>query len=649
MKKIHYSLTQDDFRLQRDEFLELLRLKGGEDKFRRVLASLASMLFWGSLFGVYAAAAPWNFSDSSKNNVALLMFSILLASLVFLAYWARSGKYLEFLKRFSGDFHFGMHEHGLHIWNDKGRKYLPWHELKAIHATGNNIFFQYGPHQALYLPVRVFQDEQEKIDFLAEIKSRWLNDPANSHKAALPESFQPATSLLATEIKALLLNLGSALNLVFFLRVEARSFRSSYWQAWMLCLAGFAISLAGDYILSRPEPIFSPFGFLTFFSYVLFGLLASLLVSIRLGAKEMVLPVFVVMASADVWINAFMYSINIAASLDAQGWAAGRLGSLDWAVYLLLAVWWLLVVARVLGLLFHLPTPSAVHYSSLMLMVSLVVPLYLPEQNLFFAGRDRDEDSYRPRYNVEDVYYKQGELMNRALSAIDPGTPEKAELYLLAFAGYGDEKVFTNEVNFVKDEFDKSHGTKGRSLVLGNNPETVESRPLANIHNLNRALADMAGKMNVEEDVLFLFLTSHGSEESGLGVEMWDMGMKDIDPKTLRKALDDSGIKNRVVVVSACYSGHFIEPLKDPNTLVISASAKDRTSFGCGDKTEFTYFGEAYFKHALVKQPSFVEAFDVALQEIRQREKAEGIKASDPQIFVGSDIREKLTRLNRGS
>ena len=63
--------------------------------------------------------------------------------------------------------------------------------------------------------------------------------------------------------------------------------------------------------------------------------------------------------------------------------------------------------------------------------------------------------------------------------------------------------------------------------------------------------------------------------------------------------LDDAGIRNRVIVVSSCYSGTFVDALRDDDTLVMTASAKDRNSFGCSNEADFTYFGKAYFDEAL--------------------------------------------------
>ena len=109
--------------------------------------------------------------------------------------------------------------------------------------------------------------------------------------------------------------------------------------------------------------------------------------------------------------------------------------------------------------------------------------------------------------------------------------------------------------------------------------------------------------------------------------------------------LDDARIKWRIIVVSACYSGGFIEPLKDDFTLIITASAADRTSFGCGSESEATYFGDALFQHALRFEDSFVKAFEQAKQRIEQRERAEKREPSNPQIFIGDDMAAKLPKL----
>ena len=106
--------------------------------------------------------------------------------------------------------------------------------------------------------------------------------------------------------------------------------------------------------------------------------------------------------------------------------------------------------------------------------------------------------------------------------------------------------------------------------------------------------------MDPEEDVLFLFLTSHGTKDGRLSIALYpSAGSRTSPPPELRKMLDDAGIRNRVIVVSSCYSGTFVDALRDDDTLVMTASAKNRNSFGCSNEADFTYFGKAYFDEAL--------------------------------------------------
>jgi hypothetical protein len=109
--------------------------------------------------------------------------------------------------------------------------------------------------------------------------------------------------------------------------------------------------------------------------------------------------------------------------------------------------------------------------------------------------------------------------------------------------------------------------------------------------------------------------------------------------------LDGAGIKWRIIVVSACYSGGFIDPLKDEYTLIMTASAADRTSFGCGSESDATYFGDALFGHAFRVEDSFVKAFAEAKARIEARERAEELRPSEPQLFVGQAMAAKLPKL----
>ncbi|HEY8025059.1 MAG TPA: C13 family peptidase, partial [Burkholderiaceae bacterium] len=190
--------------------------------------------------------------------------------------------------------------------------------------------------------------------------------------------------------------------------------------------------------------------------------------------------------------------------------------------------------------------------------------------------------------------------------------------------------------------FKKRFDTSGHAALLINNPATLKETPIASDTSLQAVLDRVGQMMDRDKDILFLYMTSHGSHDHKFSLEMGNFRFEDLDPVTLRRILDASTIKRRVVVIAACYAGGFIDALKDDNTLVIAAAAPDKTSFGCSNEEDFTYFGRAYFNEALRKTDSFTDAFDIARPAITAREKTQGYEPSNPQMFEGAGIKHAL-------
>ena len=242
----------------------------------------------------------------------------------------------------------------------------------------------------------------------------------------------------------------------------------------------------------------------------------------------------------------------------------------------------------------------------------------------------------------EQVFHLQGQLIERALAGVKPGRAGVPELYFVGFAPDSSQDVFVNELRFVRSLFEERFGAAGRTIALANSNDTLEELPIASVTNLGRALTRVAEAMNGDEDTLFLFLTAHGYRDHRLSAVQPPLELASLTPTALSRMLQEAGIKWRVIVVSACYSGGFIEPLRDDNSLVITAAAPDRASFGCEPGREFTYFGEAYFRDALIRTKSFTRAFEMAKQAVGKQEEAEKLEASLPQMWVGRAIAERL-------
>jgi Peptidase C13 family len=231
----------------------------------------------------------------------------------------------------------------------------------------------------------------------------------------------------------------------------------------------------------------------------------------------------------------------------------------------------------------------------------------------------------------------QPELVDRALAELQSSTDGAPHLYFVGFAGYGSAAVFKREVVAVRELFNERFGTKGRSVALINHNTTVNEFPLASAPNLERVLQHLGKVMDTSRDTLFLFLTSHG-DRALFAVEMPGVQLANLTPAMLKTMLDRSGIKNTVVVVSACHSGSFIPALASPTRMVIAAARADRTSFGCDDKRDWTYFGDAYFNKALREETSFKRAFARAKGLVEQWESNDRLTPSLPQMMGGEAL-----------
>jgi hypothetical protein len=252
--------------------------------------------------------------------------------------------------------------------------------------------------------------------------------------------------------------------------------------------------------------------------------------------------------------------------------------------------------------------------------------------------------SREPDIDVEATFYRQPALVNEALKNILPTPGDRPQMYFVGLAPNSQQDVFKKELLGAQAIFDEHFGTRGRSISLVNHRDTAATTALANATNLGVVLNGIGKVMNPKKDVLVLFITTHGSKEL-LSVSFPGFALNQVTPENLSQAFKESGIKNKVLIISACYSGSFIPPLKSDDTLIMTAASADKTSFGCSNEREWTYFGDALFNHALRKTRSLPQAFEEALDLIKEWETKEGIAPSEPQISMGASISRVLEGL----
>lgn len=249
--------------------------------------------------------------------------------------------------------------------------------------------------------------------------------------------------------------------------------------------------------------------------------------------------------------------------------------------------------------------------------------------------------------DAADAAQVQRALIDAQVARFDNTPDPRGRVYFLGFAGYGEQRVFAEEIKLAAQRAGERYGSSMRSVLLLNDRRDLTTWPLASPSSLRYALKAIAGVMDRDEDVLFLALSSHGERDATIDVSNTGLTPEKLSASTLASLLEESGIRWRVIVVSACFSGTFIKPLANNHTIVITAAAKNRTSFGCSDKRDLTYFGEAFYRDAL-RRPTYLRAaFEAARQDIREREQAENFRPSQPQAYFGPVMEEKFRAIEQ--
>lgn len=426
-------------------------------------------------------------------------------------------------------------------------------------------------------------------------------------------------------------SLNFAANIIATLWMLVGSTRAFSWvKPTFIQFAVFAILALGSNVLfswlaAANGSVFNEQGLVSYLIWPMIILLSGIILARRAGNQALVFVPVILWLVADT-LSALLQSL--VQFFGSYGWLPSWSYSFLPILFLVLFLWQTLAL---LWIFFRRLRIS--WWERIIVLVGAVALLTIWQRNV------ADQPIFK-QIPVEPVLeeaalYEQPRLLQQALDRIDPSIPGKSDWYFMGVAGFSDQNVFRSEINKVRELFDVRFGTSGHSLALINNNYTWLDEPIATKTSILRGLKTIGQQMNADEDVLFLTLSSHG-DENIIQLANPPLAMDNLDATWLSEALDASGIRWRVIVVSACYSGSFIDELASPTTVIITASAADKMSFGCTNSAEMTYFGQAFFAESLRENTSFSDAFKDAAYRVQERELYMGFEPSEPQMVIGS-------------
>lgn len=235
--------------------------------------------------------------------------------------------------------------------------------------------------------------------------------------------------------------------------------------------------------------------------------------------------------------------------------------------------------------------------------------------------------------------------LDAALAALQPERKGVVDAYVLSIA-LDSDPVFSREAREAAKVLARRFDAAGRTLLLaGPDGRGGGVLPDGSLTSLALGLARIAELMDRSQDVLVLFSTSHGAHDAGIAYHDGDAGYGILSPKRLATLLDGLGIRNRVLLLSACYSGAFVRRLMSDTSVILTAASSDRPSFGCRAENDWTFFGDALVNHALRKPIPLAEAAREARRTIAGWESANALDPSNPQIFIGDGVATWLAPL----
>lgn len=235
-------------------------------------------------------------------------------------------------------------------------------------------------------------------------------------------------------------------------------------------------------------------------------------------------------------------------------------------------------------------------------------------------------------------------MLSTSLTALQLQRRGRADVYLLV-ASLWDDPVFEREAVQAEQILRTHLGAEGRSIILSSGSVGPRQYPDATPTNISAAIGQIASLMDQNEDLFVMYVTSHGSNDGAVSLRQNNRLDAHLRPIALSALLSQANIRNRVIIVSSCYAGAFIPVLQNDNTILLTAAAADRMSFGCQPQREWTYFGDAYFNRALRQGGTIMSAFDQAKAQITTWETEQSLTPSNPQSSAGASALALLQRV----
>jgi Peptidase C13 family len=423
----------------------------------------------------------------------------------------------------------------------------------------------------------------------------------------------------------------------------------------LICAVALAaLRVAVQFLVAGPDGAFNPYGLNAAVAWVALEVAVAALF-VQPAARTTALAAMLTLSVfAELATNAIRLALALVPSLAAANAIFHDRAGGPIAMFTVVSLWWIGAMVAVLRSFAPQPRLAVLGRAAALWAALLAVSALVPHAPVFVArnfdiGSANLWESLHARLVASNpdgggapgFEQSQQSLLQAEIAGLAPSTKGATNIYALGIAGWADQDVFLKELDGGLAALGGVLPIRGHAVRLVNHRETLESLPLANQRNFAAAVHALGQVMDRDADVFLLLMTSHG-QQTGFGLRLPSEVITQLTPQEVAATLDNEGIKNRIVIISACYAGVFVPPLTNNNTIVITAADANSTSFGCAPERDWTYFGDAFFRQSVRPGWDFQHAFDNARILIQGWELMDQARPSNPQAYFGPALVAKL-------
>ena len=222
----------------------------------------------------------------------------------------------------------------------------------------------------------------------------------------------------------------------------------------------------------------------------------------------------------------------------------------------------------------------------------------------------------------------------RAEAALENSAPTERTVVFIGAALHSQSTAFQSDVLAMQQRL-TSFGMPMQSIILSNPPkDQAVLFPAATQQNLGEIFSRVGAWSYKYPITVVVLISSHGNVDR-LAVEIAGQSHPPISSSVLgtwlRRIHPDSPT---AVLLSACHSGSFVPALSDGYRVLLTASAADRSSFGCNPKSTNTWFIESLLEQGLRPELSWSESFKRTVKRVDTKEKEMKLLPSLPQARI---------------